>query len=165
VATRRIREFLDGSAVKYVTISHSPAYTAQETAESAHIPGRKMSKTVVLRIDGFLALAVVPATRDVDLQALRRQIDAQAIALAHKEEFENRFDGCKMGAVPPFGNLFGIDTFVDPSLMGQQDIAFPAGTHTDVIVMSVSDYERLVRPKYVRMAVEPITLAPPALSI
>jgi len=165
MATRRIREFLDGSAVKYVTISHSPAYTAQETAQSTHIPGRKMTKTVVVRVDGHLAMAVVPATKEIDLELLRQQIDAQQVTLAREAEFVDRFAGCQLGTFPPFGNLFGLDTFVDPSVTERGEIAFPAGTHTDVIVMRTSDYERLVCPKHVRMAFEPIALGPPALSI
>jgi len=156
MATRRILEFLDGSSVRYIRITHSPAFTAQEVAESVHIPGRYMAKTVVVRVENGFALAVVPATKDADLEALRRQIGASDAKLAEEADFIDRFVGCKLGAAPPFGNLFGIDTYIDRDLARLDEIAFQAGTHTDVILMNTSDYLRLVRPVPVRIAVEPI---------
>ena len=156
MATRRIREFLDGSKVRYVMISHSPAYTAQETAQSTHISGRDMAKTVVVKVDGRLAMAVVPAATEVDLELLRRQTGAGEVKLAHESDFADRFLGCQLGTVPPFGNLFGVDTYVDRDLIRTIEFGFPAGTHTDVIVMRTEDFERLVRPTPVRIAVEPI---------
>lgn len=152
MATRRIREFLDGNNVRYVTISHSRAYTAQEVAESTHIPGRIMAKTVIVSIDGQLAMVIVPATRSVDLGAIRLARGTEDVRLADEPEFKDRFLGCQTGTVPPFGNLFGMDTFIDPSLADQVYIAFPAGTHTDAIVMHFNDYLRLVRPVFMEMA-------------
>ncbi len=165
MATRRIREFLDGSAVRYVTIIHSPAYTAQETAASTHIPGRKLAKTVIVVLDGKLAMAVVPASKEVDLDLLRRQTGATKVRLAHEIDFADRFLGCKLGTVPPFGNLFGIETYVDHAIIGRDEIAFAAGTHTDVIVMNSADYRRLVQPTPVRIAVEAVGLGLHTLSI
>jgi len=165
MATRRIREFLDGSSVRYVMITHSPAYTAQETAESTHIPGDDLAKTVIVRMDGRLALAVVPADKDVDLELLRRQTDAGDVNLAREADFADRFVGCQLGTVPPFGNLFGIQTFIDPGLLRRQEIAFAAGTHTDVIVMRTADYHRLSRLTPVRIAVEPAGAGTSATSI
>jgi len=156
MATRRIREYLDGSAVRYVTITHSPAYTAQETAQSIHLPGRKMAKTIIVWIDGKLAMAVVSASKDADLELLRRQVGAKVVELAREVDFADRFVGCKLGTVPPFGNLFGVETFIDRDLAQREDIAFPAGTHTDVIIMRMADYIRLVQPTPVRIAVDPI---------
>jgi Ala-tRNA(Pro) deacylase len=165
MATRRIREFLDGSAVRYVTITHSPAYTSQERAESTHIPGWKMAKTVIVRIDGRIAMAVVPASRDVELELLRRQVRADEVVLAQEAEFTGRFDGCQLGTVPPFGNLFGVETFADRELLRRDEIAFAAGTHTDVIVMRTADYERLTRPTPLHIAVEAIGHEYPAVSL
>jgi Ala-tRNA(Pro) deacylase len=165
MATRRIREFLDGSAARYVAISHSPSYTARETANSTQIPARKMAKTVVVVLDGNLALAVVPANKDVNLELLRRRANAHGARLADESEFADRFLGCKLGTAPPFGNLFGIDTFIDPDLIRRREIAFAAGTHTDVIVMWAADYQRLVQPTLVRMAADADRLAVPVMSI
>ena len=147
MATRRIREFLDGNRAKYVLISHSTAYTAQEVAESAHVPGREMAKTVVVRLDGRLGLAVVPATRDVDMGLLRLTTGALYVGLAEEGEFEGRFEGCQLGAMPPFGNLFGMETVADERLAEEDLIAFNAGSHQDVIAMRFADWRRLVRPK------------------
>lgn len=146
MATRRTREFLDGNKVKYAVISHSPAYTAQEVAESAHVPGRDLAKTVIVSIDGELAMAVVPATRQVDMVLLRRAADAQYAALADEAEFARRFEGCQAGAAPPFGVLFGMHTYVESDLAKEEYIAFNAGSHTEVIAMRFDDFRRLVRP-------------------
>lgn len=152
MATRRIREFLDGGDAEYVIISHSPAYTAQEVAESAHIPGRDVAKTVVVEIDGRLALAVVPATRHVDLYRLCAAAGAEEVRLADESDFADRFEGCQLGAVPPFGNLFGMETYVDRSLARERYIAFSAGSHTELIATRFGDYRRLARPKLVQIA-------------
>lgn len=153
MATRRIREFLDGNYARYVMVRHAPAYDAQRVAEQAHVPGRQVAKVVVVVVDGRLGMAVVPATHDVDLEVLRAQVGAADVHLADEDQFADRFDGCQLGAAPPFGNLFGVDTYVDASLADEPFIAFPAGTHTDVIVMEFNDYRRLVRPYVARFDV------------
>jgi Ala-tRNA(Pro) deacylase len=153
MATRRIREFLDGNHVKYVLISHSTAYTAQEVAESAHVPGRELAKSVIVRLDGRLAIAVVPATRDVEMALLRAETGAIYVGLAEEREFADRFEGCQLGAMPPFGNLFGMETVADRRLEEEDLIAFNAGSHTDVIAMRFVDWRRLVRPKVADISV------------
>jgi Ala-tRNA(Pro) deacylase len=152
MATERIREFLDGNHARYVFVSHSPAYTAQEIAASMHIPGCLMAKTIVVRIDGQLALAVVPATKELDPAALARVAGAHEVEIAPEGQFVDRFGGCQLGTAPPFGNLFGMDTYIDAELVGQQDIVFNAGTHTDAIWMRAGDYQRLARPVPARIS-------------
>jgi Ala-tRNA(Pro) deacylase len=142
----RIQEFLDEHAARYSAIDHLPAYTAQETAASAHIPGRGMAKTVVVKIDGELALAVVAAMEHVDLECIRDATGAAKAELAREDDFRDRFEGCELGAMPPFGNLFNMETYVDRTLAREEQIAFNAGSHTDVIAMLFADYERLVHP-------------------
>lgn len=154
MATQRIREFLDGNHARYVFVSHSPAYTAQEIAASMHIPGRLMAKTIVVRVDGQLALAVVPATMELNPAALARVTGAQDVEIAPEDEFVDRFGGCQLGTAPPFGNLFGMDTYIDAQLAGQQDIVFNAGTHTDAVWMRTGDYQRLARAVPARIARE-----------
>jgi Ala-tRNA(Pro) deacylase len=158
MATRRIREFLDGNGVHYAVISHSIAFTAQETAESIHIPGNSMAKTVIVWVDGKLTMVVVPATYEVDLGLLRLARATDNIRLAEESDFSSRFVGCQLGTVPPFGNLFGVETLYDPFLARREYMAFTAGTHTDVIVMKFADYNRLVHPIPVRVAVDPQVL-------
>lgn len=156
MATRRIREFLDGNHVQYVTISHSPAYTASQVAESIHIPGKSLAKVVVVAADRRLAMVVVPATKDVDMIRLQEEIRSNDVRLADEAEFATRFEGCKLGAVPPFGNLFGVDTYLDRSFLTASHIAFNAGTHTDVIVMDFADYVRLARPRIAPISADPL---------
>jgi len=156
MATQRIREFLDGNHARYVLISHSPAYTAQEVAQSVHVPGKYMAKTVVVVVDGRLALAVVSATKEVDLGRLGAAAgDVPDVRLANPHEFVDRFTGCQLGTVPPFGILFGTDTYVDRDLARLDAIVFNAGTHTEVISMTFADYRRLAHPRLATIAREP----------
>lgn len=149
---RRLKEFLDEHHVKYVTITHSRAYTAQEVAASIHIRGREFAKTVIVKLDGKAAMAVVPATRQVDLEALKQAAGAHKAELATEQEFQYLFPECETGAMPPFGNLYGMDTWVDTSLTRDEEIAFNAGSHTEVVRLAYQDFERLVQPKVAAIA-------------
>jgi Ala-tRNA(Pro) deacylase len=142
----RLKEFLDSEQVKYVTITHSKAYTAQETAASAHIPGKELAKTVMIKIDGRMAMAVLPASHQVDFDQLRDVTSADTLELATEEEFVNLFPDCDLGGMPPFGNLYGMDVFVSDALREDEEIAFNAGSHKELIRLSYTDYERLVDP-------------------
>lgn len=144
---QKLKEFLDSRGAKYVTISHSLAYTAQEIAALAHVSGKEMAKTLVVKVDGKMAIVALPASEKLNLQRMGAEIGAQAVELATEAEFGTRFPGCELGAMPPFGNLFGMDTYVTESLARDPVIAFNAGTHTEVIRMSCADFERLVAPR------------------
>ena len=144
---RKLKEFLDSHSIKYVTITHSAAYTAQEVAASAHVPGKELAKTVMIKIDGEMAMAVLPAPHRVDFELLKAVASAGSIELADEAEFKDRFPECEIGAMPPFGNLYGMDVFVDGSLAEDKDISFNAGSHTELIRLSYRDFEELVSPK------------------
>ncbi|MGD1277794.1 MAG: YbaK/EbsC family protein [Tepidisphaeraceae bacterium] len=154
MSARRIQDLLASNNASYRAIKHDPAFTAQEVAQSTHVPGKYMAKTLVVCIDGHLALAVVPATKRLDLTLLRSQAAAKEVRLADESEFEECFGDCEVGTAPPFGNLFGIRTFVDVGMAMQEEIAFNAGTHTDVVIMRFADYSALVKPLMVQIAVE-----------
>ena len=143
----RLREYLDANGVKYVTIRHSLAYTAQEVAASAHVRGKDMAKTVIVKLDGQLAMAVVPASQRVDLARLRDAAGAKTAELATEQEFRHAFPECEVGAMPPFGNLYAMHVFVEQKLAADQEIAFNAGSHTELIRLSYADFERLAKPK------------------
>jgi len=145
--SRKLKEFLDQQQVKYVSIIHSPAYTAQEIAASAHIRGRDMAKTVILVVDGEMVMAVLPANRKIVLSEFREALDAAQVTFASEEQFKGRFPDCEIGAMPPFGNLYGMKVYVAPSLAQEPEIAFNAGTHTEVIRLAYRDFERLVKPR------------------
>jgi Ala-tRNA(Pro) deacylase len=145
--SQKIKKFLDEQKVKYVSITHSPAYTAQEVAQSAHVPGRIMAKTVIVDMDGAMAMVVLPATRKIVLQDLRDITGSDRLKLATEDAFRQKFPDCETGAMPPFGNLYEMDVYAAESLGESGEIAFNAGTHTEVIKMAHSDFERLVKPR------------------
>jgi Ala-tRNA(Pro) deacylase len=149
---KMLKEFLDDNNIKYVSITHSTAYTTQEIASLAHVKGREMAKTVVVLIDDMLAMAVLPASYHVDLQALRTFIGCQIVSLATEPQFRDKFPGCETGAMPPFGNLYGMPVYVDESLMRDKEIVFNAGTHNELIRMAYQDFARLVEPTVARFA-------------
>jgi Ala-tRNA(Pro) deacylase len=147
MSLRKLRNFLDERQVKYVTITHSPAFTAAEIAAAAHIPGKEMAKTVMVRVDGEMAMVVLPASMKVDFNRLLDATGAQEVELAHESEFRDLFPECDLGAMPPFGNLFGLRTFVAEELTEDDEIAFNAGSMTELIRLAYRDYERLVGPR------------------
>jgi Ala-tRNA(Pro) deacylase len=148
-----LKELLDREHIRYSTLTHSPAYTAEEIAASAHIPGKNLAKTVMVKLDGKLAMAVLPATEKVDLDRLRETTGARKAILAAEEEFKGRFPGYEIGAMPPFGHLYGMEVFVSATLAEDTEIAFNAGTHTDLVLMSYADFARLAHPKVVSFTV------------
>lgn len=152
MALASLTEFLDRHNIAYIVLSHSPAFTAQGIAGLMHISGKELAKTVIVKMDGRLVMAVLPAKYHVDLVALRTGTHARSAQLASEEEFQGRFPECETGAMPPFGNLFGLDVFADDSLDNDKEIAFNAGTHRELIRMAWLDFKRLVAPKMIRFA-------------
>jgi len=144
---KKLKQFLDENRVKYVCISHSKAYTAQEVAASAHVPGRVMAKVVIVELDGVMAMAVLPANRKIVLQDLREITGSEQVRFAAEEKFQSRFPDCEIGAMPPFGNLYDMEVFVAQSLSGNPEIAFNAGSHEEIIKLPYADFEQLVKPK------------------
>ncbi len=144
---KTLKEYLDREKVKYVSITHSPAYTAQEVAQSAHIRGREVAKTVIVELDGQMAMAVLPADRKIVIQDLREVTGSDSVKFASEEGFKKRFPDCETGAMPPFGHLYGMEVFMAESLLQDKEIAFNAGSHTEVIKLSMADYQRLAKPQ------------------
>jgi Ala-tRNA(Pro) deacylase len=149
---KKLKKLLDTENVKYVTVSHSPAFTAQETAASAHIPGKELAKTVMVIIDGKMAMAILPAYCRLDFELLKAAAKAREVELATEKEFKDMFPECDVGAMPPFGNLYGMEVFVAEKLAEDEEIAFNAGSHTELIRLSYKDFERLVMPTVARLA-------------
>jgi Ala-tRNA(Pro) deacylase len=148
----RLKSFLDGNAVKYVLVKHSPAYTAQELAALAHVPGKEWAKTVMVKLDGKMAMAVVPASCRVVFDLLKGASGARAAELAGEQEFKDLCPGCELGAMPPFGNLFGMEVYVDAQLAEDTEITFNAGSHTEMVRLPFADFQRLVTPKVVKLS-------------
>lgn len=149
---KKLKEFLDSEKVKYLTLNHSAAYTAQEIAASAHVRGKEMAKTVMVTLDGKMAMVVVPASRKVNFESLREVAGASNAQLASEQAFRDMFAGCEVGAMPPFGNLYGMDVYASRLLAEDEEIAFNAGSHTELMRLAYKDFERLVKPKLGRIA-------------
>lgn len=146
---KKLKEFLDSHKVKYVSMTHSPAFTAQEIAAAAHISGKSLAKTVIVKMDGHLAMVVLPAHDQVNFSKLKEVTGTSGVDLASESEFKDKFSGCEVGAMPPFGNLFEMPVFVSNHLSHQDHILFNAGSHSELMQVTYNDFERLVKPKVV----------------
>ena len=142
----KLKAFLDSRGVRYVSIQHSKAYAASEVAESVHVKGRDFAKIVIVKIDGAMAMVVLPANRRLVLHDLREWFATEHVGLATETEFKGAFPDCEVGAMPPFGNLYGMPVYVAACLADEKEIAFNAGTHSEVIKLDYADFEQLVRP-------------------
>ena len=149
MTVRKLQEFLDSHHIKYVRIIHSPAYTAQKIAASAHIPGKELAKTVMVKIDGKMAMTILPASKQVDFKRLGEATSAGQVELAREREFMELFPDCDIGAMPPFGNLYGLEVYVAETLTKDEEIVFNAGSHTELVRLAYKDFEALVKPKVI----------------
>jgi Ala-tRNA(Pro) deacylase len=143
----KLKEFLDAKGVRYEVRSHREAFTAQEVAAAEHVPGREMAKVVMVRDGGKYLMAVLPAPYHVGLERLGKAAGRRDLRLATEAEFAGLFQGCEPGAMPPFGNLYGIPVYVDDSLTQDDEITFNAGNHEQTVHMKYADFARLVQPR------------------
>ena len=148
----RVKEYLDKEKVPYTHHVHRTAYTAQEVAAEEHVSGKMMAKTVILKAGDRFAMAVLPSSARADLGALRSSLGDKEVRLASEIEFTGLFPDCDVGAMPPFGNLYGLPVYVEESLTRDEEIVFNAGTHQDTLWMKYADFARLVQPQVARFA-------------
>lgn len=148
---KKLKEFLDTQKVNYVSVAHSPAFTSQEIAAAAHISGKQLAKTVIIKADGKLAMVVLPANSHVNFAKLRDSLGASEVDLATESEFKDRFAGCEVGAMPPFGNLYDMPVFESEQLDKQEKILFNAGSHSELMLLASADFKRLVKPTVLAM--------------
>jgi len=146
---KQLKEFLDQHHVKYVVMTHSPAFTAMEIAQAAHVSGKQLVKTVIVSLDGRMAMVMVPANDKINFAKLCEVLSVVDANLASEMEFKNKFPGCEVGAMPPFGNLYDMPVFASSQLSKQDHVLFNAGSHSEVMQMMWHDFERLVKPKVV----------------
>jgi len=143
--TNRVKAFLKDQHVTFSAIPHRMEFTAARTANTAHVPAGEFAKTLLVKLDGQYALAVVSADRRLDLGLLQRSAGAGKAELASEEEVAAFFPSCEVGAMPPLGHLYGLDVYVDRLLAHQGVIVFNSGTHDEVIVMPYAEFEKLSR--------------------
>jgi len=150
----KLKEVLDEAKVSYEVYNHPRAFTAQEIAATQHITGRAMAKVVILEVDGTYIMAVVPSNRMVSLDRVRANLGAKKIELAPEERFAGLFPECEVGAMPPFGNLFGLPVYMDPALDKYDFVYFNAGNHLQTVRLKLRDLKHLVKPRMVSLTEE-----------
>ena len=148
----RLHHFLDERHAPYATLTHHRTVTAHDTATATHVGEQLFAKTVMLKIDGDMAMMVMPAAYRIDLTRLSRALGGSEVEIAQESEFKSAFPDCELGAMPPFGNLYGMPVYVDARLSGHPEIVFNAGTHTDAVRMPYAEFERLAEPQTLWMA-------------
>lgn len=142
-----LKVYLHEHNIQYDEIPHQQTFTAPETAQSTHIPGRHLAKVVMVKLDDKLAMTVLPSNKHIDLSMLQKVTRCDNVELAHEYEFNKEFPDCEVGAMPPFGDRYQMDVFLSDSLAQNDWLAFPCGSHTDVIKMSSKDFLTLVHPE------------------
>ena len=153
VIPARLRSYLDENGIDYRILYHQRVYTAQEVAAAEHVSGRELAQVVMVRAESDLVMMVLSASFIVDMDKLKRLFPAKGVGLAREDEFQGLFPDCEIGAVPPFGNLYDLQVYVDTALAGQPHIVFQAGTHVETIRMAYQDFINLVQPKVVDFAI------------
>jgi Ala-tRNA(Pro) deacylase len=143
----KLKTYLDDQHIRYVVTTHSPAFTSQEIAARAHIPGKQLVKCVMVNGDGRHYMVAMTANQKLNLDWLKGALGLRTVRLENEEDFRPLFADCEVGAMPPFGNLYGIPVVVDAELYEDDEIAFNGGNHTSVVRMSFDDFDRLVQPR------------------
>ena len=151
---RKLKEVLDEANISYEVYHHALAYTAQEVATAQHLSGKEMAKVVMLKVDGDLVMGLIAASHKIDLSTVKASLGAKEARLATEDEFSSRFPECEIGAMPPFGNLFGLVVFVDPALEKDEYIYFNAGNHVQTVRLKYQDFARVVKPQTARLVEE-----------
>ncbi|MRI34994.1 deacylase [Endozoicomonas sp. OPT23] len=146
MADQKVVDYLEQHHVSYSSCKHEPAFTAQEIAEKAHISGRSMAKTVVVKLDGRLALCILPAAERVNFSQLRHIAGSHTAELASEDEFIDRFKHCEPGSLPPFGELFNLPVYAVGSLGSQPSVAVSSGDSSELLLLAWQDFEGLVKP-------------------
>ena len=152
---KRITQYLKKEKIKYKTLKFKPAYTAQEIAASAHIPGRQLAKTVMVELDGEMAMAVLSAAYQIDFKELKKALGVKKTKLSTEKDFEDYLPDCELGSTPPFGNLYDMKVIVDKKLTAEETIAFCSGTPNELIQLAYQDLEKLVQPEVLEFSVLP----------
>jgi Ala-tRNA(Pro) deacylase len=151
MASNRLTQYLDEHGIKYVSIRHSPAYTAAEVAASSHVSARSFAKTIIIKVEDVPQMLVLPANRRILIHELREMLETEHVKLASEREIREFFPDCELGAMPPVGPLYGLKVHVTASLTQEREITFNAGTHTETVTMAYADFERLVHPAIIDM--------------
>ena len=152
---KRLQEFLDSHGVKYEVTPHREAYTSQEIAAASHVSGKAMAKVVMVKRGSAFVMTVLPAPCKVGTDRLQQVFGMPGVSIPYEHEFADLFPDCDTGAMPPFGNLYGLEVYLDEELTRQPRIAFQAGNHQELVSMRSADFIRLVQPKVAEFCSHP----------
>ena len=144
-----IKKYLDDRGTHYEVLRHARDYAAQYTAADTHTPGRMFAKCVLVWIDNYYAMVVIPADHRVDFDRLRQELRAKDAGLVREEEMVRLFPDCEVGAEPPFGNLYDLPVYLAAPIAEDDTVTFNAGTHDEVIRMRLEVFERLTDPSVI----------------
>jgi Ala-tRNA(Pro) deacylase len=144
---KKLKDYLEKNRVSYEVGYHARVYTAQEVVASQHVPGREMAKVVMVKADEKMIMLVLPASYRVDMKKLKGLLNCKRVGMTKEEKFEELFPDCEVGAMPPFGNLYNLEVWVDQILTQDDFIVFRAGSHVETLRIKYNDYAGLVNPK------------------
>ena len=144
---KKLKDYLEKNQVRYEVGFHERVYTSQEIAAATHVPGKELAKVVMVKADGKMVMLVLPASYRVDTKKLKKVLKCKRLGVAKEKDFEELFPDCEVGAMPPFGNLYNLEIWVDQVLTEDEFIVFQAGSHVETLKIKYSDYIRLVNPK------------------
>jgi Ala-tRNA(Pro) deacylase len=144
---RKLRDYLEQNQVRYEVGYHERVYTSQEIAAAMHVPGKELAKVVMVKADGKMVMLALPSSYQVDTKKLKKALACKRLAIAKEKDFEELFPDCEVGAMPPFGNLYQLEVWVDQVLTEDEFIVFRAGSHVETLKIQYNDYARLVNPK------------------
>jgi len=144
---RKLKDYLEQNRVRYEVGYHERVYTSQEIAAAMHVPGKELAKVVIVKADGKMIMLVLPASYRVDTKKLKKVLECKKLGIAKEKDFEELFPDCEVGAMPPFGNLYNLEVWVDQVLTQDEFFVFQAGSHVETLKIKYNDYARLVNPK------------------
>ncbi len=148
----KLRNYLDDNNVKYITITHSKAYTAQEIAAAIHCPGKELAKSIMVKVNDQFVMIVLSASEKIDFDLLKKLFNQETVELATESEFKSLFPECEIGAMPVFGNIYGVDVYATENIAKDEEIFFNAGSHTIAIKLDTKYFLELVQPQIVKVA-------------
>jgi Ala-tRNA(Pro) deacylase len=144
---KRLKDYLEKNQIRYEGGVHEPVYTSQEIAATMHVPGKEWAKVVMVKADGKMTMLVLPASYRIDTKKLKKVLNCKRLGISKEKDFEELFPDCEIGAMPPFGNLYNLEVWVDQVLTEDEFIIFQAGSHVETLKIKYSDYAQLVNPK------------------
>jgi Ala-tRNA(Pro) deacylase len=150
---KRLEQYLQSNGVPFHSMTHAVAFTGPELAAAQHVPGKQVAKVVMAKAGDRLVMLVLPAHKRANFQLVAEALGVSEAMLAHEDEFSSLFPDCMVGAMPPFGNLYGVPVYLDAGLTDDPEIVFAAGTHTDSIRLRFADYIKLVNPTIATLTV------------